>query len=98
MKRTTVPIGVLLCSLVLSPLLAEANLASDQRISDQVQLSVASDAEVKGGVDLSVTVHKGVVTIYGRVESQEAKNKATKVAKRVKGVVSVKNDMTVGPL
>ena len=42
-----------------------------------------------------VTVKAGVVTMKGRVHDEKAKEKATKVAKGVKGVVSVTNELKV---
>ncbi len=69
---------------------------SDDRISDQVRMRLATDADVKGGA-LDVTVKDGVVVIKGRVDSDKGKTKATKLAKKVKGVKEVDNELTVGP-
>jgi len=69
---------------------------SDDRISDQVRMRLATDADVKGGAD-DVTVKDGVVTIKGRVETEKGKAKATKLAKKVKGVKDVDNQLVVGP-
>ncbi len=69
---------------------------SDDRISDQVRMRLTTDPDVKGGAD-EVTVKDGVVTITGRVETEKGKAKATKLAKKVKGVKSVENDLQVGP-
>jgi osmotically-inducible protein OsmY len=59
-------------------------------------MKLATDPDVKGGA-LDVTVSEGVVTIKGRVDTEKGKNKATKLAKMVKGVKSVENDLQVGP-
>lgn len=69
---------------------------ADDRITDQVRMKLATDPDVKGGA-LDVTVSSGVVTIKGRVDTEKGKNKATKLAKKVKGVKSVENDLQVGP-
>lgn len=70
--------------------------SSDDRISDQVRMRLATDADVKGGAD-DVTVANGVVTIKGRVDTDRGKQKATKLAKKVKGVKDVDNQLIVGP-
>ncbi len=69
---------------------------SDDRIIDQVRIRLTSDQDVKGGAD-EVSVKDGVVTIKGRVDTERGKNKATKLAKKVKGVKSVDNELEVGP-
>jgi osmotically-inducible protein OsmY len=68
----------------------------DDRISDQVRMRLATDQDVKGGA-LDVTVKNGVVVIKGRVDSDKGKNKATHLAKKVKGVKEVDNELQVGP-
>ena len=89
-------------ALLLSGLVAQAGLAgqktaaSDDRITDQVRMRLTTDQDVKGGAD-DVTVKDGVVTIAGRVDSDRGKSKATKLAKKVKGVKSVDNQLVVGP-
>jgi osmotically-inducible protein OsmY len=83
----------------LSPaLLAQDKKAStsDDRISDQVRMRLAGDADVKGGA-LEVSVTNGEVVIKGRVDNDRGKSKATKLAKKVKGVKSVDNELVVGP-
>ena len=68
----------------------------DDRIFDQVRMKLATDPDVKGGA-LDVAVHDGVVTIKGRVDTEKGKAKATKLAKKVKGVKQVDNELQVGP-
>lgn len=92
------------CALFLAALLSAARPRSDQkatgnsddRISDQVRMKLATDADVKGGA-LDVTVKDGVVTIKGRVDTEKGKSRATKLAKKVKGVKDVDNELIVGP-
>ncbi|HMF76265.1 MAG TPA: BON domain-containing protein [Bryobacteraceae bacterium] len=94
---------VLACALLLggtftqTALLAgQAPMNHDDRISDQVRMRLATDADVKGGA-LEVTVSDGTVVIKGRVDTEKGKNKATKLAKKVKGVKTVDNQLAVGP-
>ena len=70
--------------------------AEDDRITDQVRLKLVSDPIVKGGA-FEVDVKDGVVTIKGVVEKEKAKEKAEKLAKKVKGVKSVVNKIEVKP-
>jgi hyperosmotically inducible protein len=80
-------------SLLLSQTTPSSN---DDRISFQVRMRLATDADVKGGA-LDVQVKDGLVTLKGRVDTDKGKKKAEKLAKKVKGVKSVQNDLTVGP-
>jgi osmotically-inducible protein OsmY len=70
--------------------------SSDDRISDQVRMKLATDPDVKGGA-LDVTVKDGVVTIRGRVDTEKGRSKAEKLSKKVKGVKQVDNELVVGP-
>ena len=83
---------LLSCSLAF----AQKGANTDDRISDQVRMRLATDPDVKGGA-FDVTVADGVVTIKGRVDSDRGKTKATKLAKKVKGVKQVDNELQVGP-
>jgi len=67
---------------------------SDDAISDQVMIKLSSDPVVKGG-GLKADVKNGVVTLSGSVAEQRQKDKAGKIAKGVKGVKSVINNITV---
>jgi osmotically-inducible protein OsmY len=69
---------------------------TDDRISDQVRMRLATDPDVKGGA-LDVTVKEGVVIIKGRVDTEKGRDRATKLAKKVKGVKEVDNELIVGP-
>jgi len=95
--------AVLMSGAVVSPIAAagQKNVAGasteDDRIVDQVRLKLAGDPDVKGG-NLEVSSKDGAVVITGRVETEQGKNKATKLAKKVKGVKSVDNQLSVGPL
>lgn len=94
----------LLCFFLVGAMLAQSTLAQDKkqapntddRISDQVRMRLATDPDVKGGA-LDVAVKDGVVTIKGRVDTEKGKTKATKLTKKVKGVKEVDNELLVGP-
>ena len=80
-------------------LLASVCLAADKPISDdaiydKVRIGLASDIDVKGG-NLKVDVKDGVVTLAGAVENQGQKDKASHIAKKVKGVKKVVNNIEV---
>jgi len=67
---------------------------SDNLIIDQVRIKLSGDQDVKGGA-LMVDSKQGVVTITGTVETQQQKDKATKLAKKIKGVKQVINNIEV---
>ena len=79
------------------PSAATPESSADDRIVDQVRLRLAGDPDVKGG-NLEVTSKDGNVVLKGRVETENGKTKAGKLAKKVKGVKSVDNQLSVGPL
>jgi hyperosmotically inducible protein len=88
-----------LASLLTVTLLAAICLAADKPISDgvisdQVMIKLSSDPVVKGG-GLHADVKDGVVTLSGSVAEQRQKDKAGKIAKGVKGVKSVVNNISV---
>jgi len=80
--------------LVAAICLAADKPVSDDAISDQVRIKLSSDPVVKGG-GLDADVKNGVVTLTGTVAEQRQKDKAGKIAKSVKGVKSVINNITV---
>jgi hypothetical protein len=82
-------------ALVTTPLLAQKKV-SDDMIVDQVRVKLADDAEV-GGQRIDVDAHQGAVTLKGKVRSDKQKSKAEKLAKKVKGVTSVINQLVISP-
>ena len=64
----------------------------DDRIIDQVRMRLAGDADVKGGA-LGSHRERWRSCIKGRVDTEKGKSKATKLAKKVKGVKSVDNQL-----
>ena len=87
---------LLVFSLVLTPLLAQKKPVTDDIINDQVRVKLASDSKI-GGMAIDVDVHQGVVTLKGKVRTDKMRSKAEKVAKKVKGVTSVNNQLAVSP-
>lgn len=92
-------ISKLLSSLAAVFLLASWCLAADKPISDdlivdQVRIKLVSDQVAKGG-GLQVDVKQGVVTLSGAVENDKQKERAGKLAKKVKGVKQVINNITL---
>jgi osmotically-inducible protein OsmY len=75
---------------------ANTKTVPDNQIYDQVRMRLTTDADVKGGA-LDVSVRSGVVTLTGRVDTDRAKSRASKLSKKVKGVKSVDNELVVGP-
>ena len=69
----------------------------DDEIYDQVRLKLAGDRDVRG-TSFEVTVKDGIVTLRGRVDKEKNRKKAEKLAKKVKGVRDVVNELTVAPL
>ena len=80
--------------LAVSVCLAADKPVSDDTIYDKVRIALASDIDVKGG-NLKVDVKEGVVTLAGTVESPGQKDKAEHIAKKVKGVKKVVNNIEV---
>jgi len=66
----------------------------DDRLYDQVRRKLAEDRDVNGG-GIDVTVKNGVVTLAGKVHKDKQKQRAEHVAKKVKGVTSVVNNLKV---
>ncbi len=86
-------LSLLLIFVLVTPLLvAQGN--SDGRIHDEVLAKLANDTDVRGG-GFDVTVKDGKVTLKGQVRTPKAKEKAEKITKKIKGVVSVDNQLTI---
>lgn len=75
-----------------------ANLGDDLEdsgITAKVNTKLAADDRVKGS-KVAVDTEKGVVTLTGNVDNDEAKAAAEEVARSVDGVQNVVNMITVG--
>ena len=66
----------------------------DSVITTKVKSLLAADDFLKS-FQISVETYKGTVQLSGFVASQNAVNKAGEIARSVKGVKSVKNDLVV---
>jgi len=66
----------------------------DSVITTKVKAAVFNEPGLKSA-DINVETYKGVVQLSGFVNSQADIDKASEVARNVKGVVSVKNDMRI---
>ena len=86
--------ALLLVFVLAGTCLAKQNPITDDSITDQVRIKLANDDVVKGGA-LQVDVKQGVVTLAGAVEELKQKEKAERVAKKVKGVKQVINNITL---
>ncbi len=87
-------LSFLLIFALLVPMLIAQGTPADDKIYDLVRQKLANDPDVKGA-GLDVTVKDGVVTLRGRVHDEKAKEKAQKLTKSVKGVVSVTNELKI---
>jgi hyperosmotically inducible protein len=69
---------------------------SDSTITGKVKSALAADVGLKTVTGINVeTDNSGVVTLTGKVDSADVKKRAEQVAKKVGGVKSVKNNITV---
>jgi c(7)-type cytochrome triheme protein len=68
--------------------------ADDAVITSKVKAAVLGEASLKSA-EINVETYKGTVQLTGFVRSRADINKAVEIAKSVKGVTSVKNDMIV---
>jgi osmotically-inducible protein OsmY len=89
-------LSLVLVFVLIAPVLVVQSKAAqgkeDDRIHDQVMAKLANDTDVRGG-GFEVIVKNGVVTLRGQVHTEKAKEKAEKITKKVKGVVSVDNQL-----
>ncbi|HUS06313.1 MAG TPA: BON domain-containing protein [Bryobacteraceae bacterium] len=88
-------LSLFLALILMTFTLAAADKAtSDDAIYDQVRVKLAGDREV-GGRDVEVKVTNGVVELRGTVKREKEKSQAEKLAKKVKGVKSVVNQLRI---
>lgn len=96
MKNNNLLSYFLLAAMLMLPAIALAadKPVNDDLIYDQVRMKLAGDSVVKGGA-LTVEVKDGVVTLSGNVQAEKQKDKAVHLARGVKGVKSVVNNIKV---
>ena len=87
---------VLLACFLLSAicLAKDPPVVNDDTISDQVRISLVSD-KVVGVLPFEVSVKQGVVTLSGTADQASQRSRAEKLAKKVRGVKSVVNKITI---
>jgi osmotically-inducible protein OsmY len=86
-------VSLLLIFVLIVPMLVLAQgTPDDDRIYDAVRRRLAEDVDVKGA-GFEVIVKKGAVILQGRVHDEKAREKAARIAKKVKGVTSVDNKL-----
>lgn len=66
----------------------------DVMITTKVKAAILGESTLKSA-EINVETYKGVVQLSGFVSSQAAASKAVDLARAVKGVSSVKNDMRI---
>ena len=67
---------------------------TDDTINDAVRVKLAGD-QIVGVLPLEVAVKQGVVTLSGTVDQKSLKSRAEKVARKVKGVKQVVNNIEI---
>ena len=93
--RALLAVVVLILSFALSSIAADP--LTDEALYDKVRIAIARDREVGGGkIDVKVT--NGVVELTGTVKQGKLKDRAEKLARKVKGVKSVENKLRVAPV
>jgi osmotically-inducible protein OsmY len=68
---------------------------SNAGLTGKVKSALAADVGLKTLTAIDVDSDAGIVTLKGKVDSADAKRRAEQVAKRVEGVSSVKNRLSV---
>jgi len=103
MKKRHMIIGCFLLLMLIATLVACASTSKqsgtgeyidDSVITTKVKSLLASDDFLKS-FEISVETYKGIVQLSGFVDSQKAIDKADEIARSVKGVTSVKNNLNV---
>jgi hyperosmotically inducible periplasmic protein len=68
---------------------------SDAALTTKVHTALMNNVGLNTLKNINVDSNNGVVTLKGRVDSQETRNRAAEVARRVSGVTEVKNELRV---
>ena len=103
MKKKSGLIGSLILIMFVAALVACASTSKhestgeyvdDSVITTKIKSQLAADDFLKS-FQIDVETYKGIVQLSGFVNAQKAVDKAGKIARSVKGVKSVKNDLIV---
>jgi osmotically-inducible protein OsmY len=68
----------------------------DDRIREEIYQKLKWSPDVDA-TEIGIMVSKGVVTLYGSVDSSHAYNTAAKILDSVNGIVGIKNHLTLRP-
>jgi hyperosmotically inducible periplasmic protein len=71
-------------------------LDPDVLIAEQVKAALGTRPEVAAVAQVDVTSRDGAVTLRGRVPDPQARERATEIARRIRNVKDVDNQLTVG--
>ena len=102
MQRTKHLTAILLALLLAMPLLAGAcgksvgDTIDDATITTRVKTALLNDPVV-GGLRIDVDTFKGVVTLSGRVKSENERDTAISLARKIDGVTDVKSTLQIEP-
>jgi osmotically-inducible protein OsmY len=102
MNRTRHLTSLLLATALVMPLLLAAcgktvgETIDDATITTRVKTALLNDPVV-GGMRIDVDTFKGVVTLSGRVKSQNELNTAIALARKIDGVKDVKSTLQIEP-
>src|SRR4051812_28964167 len=94
MKIKRIGLALLMFLSMLLTAFAADKPTSDNYLIDSVRSRLAADSLVKGG-SIDVDVKAGVVTLNGKVFEARQRDKAERLAKHVKGVKSVVNNLKI---
>ncbi|NDJ11066.1 MAG: BON domain-containing protein [Acidobacteriia bacterium] len=94
MKIKRLALSLVLFLSMLMSAFAAGKPKSDDYLNDTVRSRLAGDSLVKGG-NIDVEVKDGVVTLQGKVMEAKQKDKAERLTKKVSGVKSVVNKITI---
>jgi len=75
--------------------MANSNVA-DSRLTVKIDTALWSDLRF-WGKQISVETELGVVTLRGKVDSEETKKMAAEIARRIEGVKQVRNELQIVP-
>ena len=67
----------------------------DGALTARVKTAIATEAGADKAMNVNVTTYRGTVQLSGFVDSPQTVQAAENIARRVEGVRSVKNDLTV---
>ncbi|HET6756823.1 MAG TPA: BON domain-containing protein [Burkholderiales bacterium] len=74
---------------------ATGEYVDDKVISTKVKTNLGTELGAGSAVDIQVETYKGTVQLSGFVKTQEEKQKATEIAKKVTGVEKVVNNIAL---